>query len=299
MRKILLFDGTGMVYRGYYALKNLKNSQGQAVGGILGFFNILFKELTNHKPSHFALCFDRKEPTHRKLEYPEYKANRSKAPDELYEQMGIIKQILQNGLNIVESAGDEADDLIACLNSQKQSSDQVFVYSSDLDLLQLADQNTTIIKPGNSKIVDSYFTPEKIYEKYQLTPEQIIDYKGIKGDSSDNLKGIKGIGDKTATKLLNEYGNLENIYANLHQLTPKIQEKFLQDKETAFMCKRLATLNHKIANCPPLENFQNTHIEYSKLQAEFEKLEFKNIYKKINTLKVIMPNLSQQTSLFA
>ena len=298
MRKILLFDGTGMVYRGYYALRNLENSKGQAVGGILGFFNILFKELINHKPSHFALCFDRPEPTHRKIEYPEYKANRSKAPDDLYEQIRLIKEILKNGLNITESPGDEADDLIACLNAQKTASDQVYVYSSDLDLLQLADQNTTIIKPGNSKIVDTYFTPEKIYEKYQLTPTQIIDYKGIRGYSSDNLKGVHGVGDKTATKLLNQYGSLEAIYENLNDLKPKMQEKFIQDKDTALMCKRLATLNHKINNCPPLEEFQNNHIQYEKLQEAFENLEFKTIFKKLKTLKVIMPNLSKQSSLF-
>lgn len=298
MKKTLLFDGTGILFRSYYAIPNLRNSRNEPTGGILGFFNILFKELLKHKPTHFAVCFDRAEPTFRKIEYTEYKAQRTKAPDELFIQLNIVKELLKMGLNLTEEPGYEADDLIACLNAQKEAQDKVLIYSSDQDLLQLVDSNSSVIKPGTRKLGDTIFTPEKVIEKYELTPKQIIDFKAICGDPSDNLKGINGIGKKTAVKLIKEYKNLENIYQNLDKLTPKMKEKFEKDKEIAFLCKKMATLVEKVENCPSIELLDPFQIKYEDLKDAFIKLECNTLVAKLKLLEQIWPNKSSQVSLF-
>lgn len=298
MKKTLLFDGTGILFRSYYALPNLRNSKNEPTGGILGFFNILFKELLKHKPTHFAVCFDRAEPTFRKVEFEAYKAQRSKAPDDLFIQLNIVKELLKEGLNLTEEAGFEADDLIACLNAQKSSQDEVLIYSSDQDLLQLVDQSSSVIKPGTKKQGDEIFTPEKVIEKYELTPKQIIDFKAICGDPSDNLKGVNGIGKKTAVKLIKEFESLENIYNNLDKLSPKMREKFENDKEVAFLCKKLATLIDCVDNCPSIEELHPFRIKYENLREAFIKLECHTLTAKLKLLEQIWPNQSSQVSLF-
>lgn len=302
MKTALYIDGTGVFFRGYYGLPPLKNSKGQYLQGIIGFFNILFRTLETYKPDYFAICFDRSEETVRKEEYPEYKANRSKAPDDLYVQMVTLKEILENSnLNYLDKAGYEADDIIASLVKQNLKNVQhQYVYSSDLDLLQLADQNTSIIKPQNGAKPDLIFTPKEIQEKYELLPAQITDYKGLHGDTSDNLKGVPKIGKKTATKLLKEFHNLENIYQNLDSMTPKMQENFLNNKDQAFLCKKLATLIQDL-EIPKLESLSYRAIKTQNLKDYFNQLELnkaKVLLDKLIDSQPEMQSISSQDSLF-
>ncbi len=302
MSKALYIDGTGVFFRGYYGLPPLKNSKGQYLQGIIGFFNILFRTLETYNPDYFAICFDRSEDTVRKQEYPEYKANRSKAPDDLYQQMVILKEILINSnLNYFDKAGYEADDIIASLCKDNQDKlDHQYVYSSDLDLLQLSNSKTSIIKPQNGSKEDIIFTPASIMQKYELTPQQIIDYKGLHGDNSDNLKGIPKVGKKTATKLLKEFQSLENIYQHLDTMTPKMQENFIQNKDQAFLCKKLATLITDL-NPAQLNKLEYSNIKADTLQSYFTKLELNKAKTLLDRLSKTHPEIIQtqkQASLF-
>lgn len=297
MKTALYIDGTGVFFRGYYGLPPLKNSKGQYLQGIIGFFNILFRTLETYKPDYFAICFDRSEETVRKQEYPEYKANRSKAPDDLYAQMVTLKEILENSnLNYLDQAGYEADDIIASLVKQNvKNVDHQYVYSSDLDLLQLSDEKTSIIKPQNGSKPDLIFTPKEIHEKYELHPNQIVDYKGLHGDSSDNLKGVPKVGKITATKLLNEFQNLETIYENLNTLTPKMQENFINNKEQAFLCKKLATLIVDLKT-PQVQELSYRQIKTQNLRNYFNMLELNKAKVLLDRLIESQPELQSQRS---
>jgi len=299
MKTALYIDGTGVFFRGYYGLPPLKNSKNQTLQGIIGFFNIIFRTLETYNPDYFVICFDRSEETQRKKEYPDYKANRSKAPDDLYAQMVILKTLLQSSnFNYLDMAGFEADDLIATLNKKNQQIENHLIYSSDLDLLQLTTSNTKIIKPQNGSKPDIIFTPELVLEKYEIHPHQITDYKGLHGDSSDNLKGIPGVGKKTATKLINEYQSLENIYENIENLKGKMKEKFEENKEVAFMCKRLATLIEDL-DVPSIESFKFDGIDTEKLQTMFAELELNKASQNLKKLIKQHPEMeNNQSQLF-
>ena len=303
MQKFLIIDGTALVFRGFYAVPKLTTPSGQATNAILGYFTILINLLIEQKPDYFTVCFDRPEETQRKKDFADYKATRVKAPDELYSQIQPIKDILTQGkLNLLELAGTEADDLIATLAKNNKSSElNTLIYSSDLDLLQLVDENIKVLKPGNSKIGNKIIDTTYILGKYGFSPLQIQDYKGLHGDSSDNLPGVKGIGEKTATKLIQEYGSLDGIYQNLDKLTDNIRQKLITDKDQAYMCKQLATLQH---DCPincNLENYSTSNIDYSKIQEMLEQLYINKLGYKIDKLKNLntpVNNNPQQSSLF-
>lgn len=284
MNKLLLIDGTALVFRGFYGIRNpMINSQGLPTNAIYGFFSMTFKCLLRYKPTHFAICFDRSEPTRRHTEYKEYKANRSKAPDDLYTQLVIIKQILENtNFNLLEKPGHEADDIIATLQQVHSPNIPTQIYSADFDLLQLVDNNTTVITPSSKeeKILDL----KASIDKYQIQPTQIPDFKGLSGDSSDNLPGVKGIGPKTAVKLIQDYKTLEGIYENIDKHPAKIQEKLKKDKEIAFLCKNLATLDKNVPVDTSLERLKIQNISLADLTEEFQKIEFRKLLQKLRIL---------------
>lgn len=303
MQKFLIIDGTALVFRGFYAVPKLSTPNGQPTNAILGYFTILINLLIEQKPDYLAVCFDRPEETQRKKDFADYKATRVKAPDDLYSQIQPIKDILsKGGLNLVELAGTEADDLIATLAKTNKSSDlNTLIYSSDLDLLQLVDEHIKILKPGNSKIGNKIVDTAFILGKYGFSPLQVQDYKGLHGDSSDNLPGVRGVGEKTATKLIQDYGSLDSIYQNLDKLSENLKQKLLADKDQAYMCKQLATLH---SNCPINTNLTDYTIHNTKLDVITKMLEDLDISKltyKIQKLKnkiELVNNNPAQTSLF-
>ncbi|ENY69342.1 DNA polymerase I: 5'-3' exonuclease domain protein [Metamycoplasma auris 15026] len=242
--KLLIIDGTYLAYRSYFALNKsnimLTDENGFSTNEVVLFFKSLFNLINEHRPTHLFVAFDAKEKTFRHQMYDMYKANRSKMEPSFYFQLDLIKQILSSlKIRNIEKNGYEADDIIAKLCFEYKNINKL-IFSADQDLNQLIDEKTSIIKKNK----DEYFILDNANFKtsYGIEPYQVVDYKAIIGDSSDNFSGIKGIGPKTASKLLNEYQNLENIYANLEDIKSTWASKFIEYKDFAFRNKVIAQL---------------------------------------------------------
>ena len=264
--KILLIDGHSILNRAFYGLPDLTNSEGRHTGAVYGFLNILFRILEEEKPKYLTVAFDLHEPTFRHKIYNAYKGTRKPMPEELREQVPLIKDVLTAmGIKIVYKPGFEADDLLGTLavRSEKAGMD-VTILSGDRDLLQLATEKVLIRLPKTSRgktTIENFHTQEVI-EKYQVTPPQIIELKALMGDSADNIPGIPGVGEKTATKMVVEFGSIENAYAHLEEVKPnKAKESLREHYDMAVLSKTLATIN------------TDSPIDYS-----YEEAELKNLY---------------------
>ena len=245
--KLVLIDGNSIINRAFYGLPQLSNSKGVHTNAVYGFMNILLKIMGQEKPSYLAVAFDLKGPTFRHKMYTEYKGNRKGMPEELAEQMPLLKNLLKAmKISIVELEGYEADDLLGTLAKRGEKAGmKVSVISGDRDLLQLVTDNIMVRIPktrSSGTEVEDY-TPEDVKEKYQLSPLQIIDLKAIMGDSSDNYGGVPGIGEKGATKLLVEFGSVEEAYARIEEISAtKTKNALREHYDQALLCKKLATI---------------------------------------------------------
>lgn len=246
--KILLIDGHSILNRAFYGLPDLTNADGRHTGAVYGFLNILFRILEEEKPQYLTVAFDLHEPTFRHKMFEAYKGTRKPMPEELREQVPLIREMLAAmGIKIVSKAGYEADDLLGTLavRSEKEGMD-VTILSGDRDLLQLATEKVMIRLPKTSrgKTTIENFHAEEVLEKYQVTPSQIIELKALMGDSADNIPGIPGVGEKTATKLIVEFGSIENAHAHLEEIKPnKARESLREHYDMAELSKKLATIN--------------------------------------------------------
>lgn len=245
MKKLILVDGNSIFHRAYHALPPIKNENGESVNAILGFSSMIINVLLRESPDYLAICFDKRGKTFRHDVYTEYKATRTKAPDDLYAQFPRAKEFLEAfAVPIFELEGFEADDLIATLATQAEKTDisKTLILTSDRDALQLISDKTHVLAPikGVSEMIE--FDEKTVIEKYEIKPSQMADYKGLFGDTSDNIKGVAGVGKKTAQKLIQEFASLENIYANIDQIKGSLKEKLLNDKESAFMSKNIGKL---------------------------------------------------------
>ena len=252
--KILLIDGHSILNRAFYGLPDLTNTEGKHTGAVYGFLNILFRILEEEKPDYLTVAFDLHEPTFRHKIYEAYKGTRKGMPEELREQVPLMKEMLgAMKVKMVSLAGYEADDLLGTLagRSEKLGMD-VTILSGDRDLLQLATDKVMIRLPKTSrgKTTIEDFHAEQVKEKYQVTPRQIIELKALMGDSSDNIPGIPGVGEKTATKMIVEFGSVENAYAHLEEVKPnKAKESLRAHYDMASLSKTLATIDTDV----PLE----------------------------------------------
>ncbi len=246
--KILLVDGHSIINRAFYGVTDLTNSQGLHTNAIFGFLNTLFKVLEEEKPDYVMVAFDVKAPTFRHVMYEAYKGTRKPMPEELHEQVPVLKEVLHAmGISTVEKAGLEADDLLGTAARQGEAKGmEVTVLSGDRDLLQLATERIKIRLPktkGGITETENYKTQDVI-DRYQVTPLQIIELKALMGDSSDNIPGVPGIGEKTATSLIVKYGSIENAYAHVEEITPnRAREALRNHYDMAKMSKALATIN--------------------------------------------------------
>jgi DNA polymerase-1 len=245
-KKLVLIDGNSIAYRAFFALPLLNNDKGVHTNAIYGFTMILMKILEDEKPSHLLVAFDAGKTTFRHETYKEYKGGRQKTPPELSEQFPFIRELLDAySISRYELPNFEADDIIGTLSRQAEKDGfEVKVISGDKDLTQLVSEHITVdITRKGITDVDSY-TPEFVQDKYGLVPAQIVDMKGLMGDSSDNIPGVPGVGEKTAIKLLKEYETLERLLESLDQVTgKKLKEKLEENKDQAIMSKELATIN--------------------------------------------------------
>ncbi len=245
--KLVLIDGNSIVNRAFYGLPDLTTTDGRHTNGILGFFNILFKILEEEKPQYLTIAFDVKHPTFRHEMYAEYKGTRKGTPEELLEQIPVLKDIIRAmGILQLERPGYEADDILGTLAKQAEKDGmEVSLVSGDKDLLQIADDVIKVripkTKRGGTEIED-YYTNDVI-EKYGLRPEQIIDLKGLMGDASDNIPGVPGIGEKTATKLLQQFETVENTLEHVDEVMPnKAKQSLKEHADLARLSKALATI---------------------------------------------------------
>ncbi|MGN0357549.1 MAG: DNA polymerase I [Blautia sp.] len=279
--KILLIDGHSILNRAFYGLPELTNAEGLHTNAIYGFLNILFKTIEEEKPDYLTVAFDLHAPTFRHKMYTEYKGTRKSMPAELREQVPIMKDVLTAmGVTILSKEGYEADDLLGTVAKKSEAKGMdVTVLSGDRDLLQLASEQICIRIPKTrfgKTTVEDYFAKD-VKEKYQLEPEQIIELKALMGDSADNIPGLPGVGEKTATKLLLEYGTVENAWEHVQEIKPKkAQNAFLDHYDMAILSKKLATIKIDSPIDYDWETSRLGNLYTQEAYEFFKELEFKN-----------------------
>jgi len=281
-KKIMLVDGNSIINRGFYGMPLLKNSQGRYTNAVYGFLNILFKLLDEEKPDYLAVAFDLKAPTFRHKMYEEYKGKRKGMPEELREQMPLLKEVLcAMQVACYEKEGYEADDILGTLS--KMAIDQgIFpvVVSGDRDMLQLAAENVKIRIPktkGGKTEVEDYYAAD-VFEKYGVTPMEFIELKALMGDASDNIPGVPGIGEKTATKIIQQYHNIEEAIAHGSEIKPKrASENIVAFQEQARLSKFLATIIRDVPVEMPVEKMGIDDLFNPEVYEWMKQLEFKNL----------------------
>ena len=283
-QKLILIDGNAIIHRAFHGIPPFKTSKGELVNSVYGFASILLNLLNNEKPDYIALTFDLKGPTFRHEQYKEYKATRSKAPDELYSQIPRIKELVKAfRIPIFEKQGFEADDLLGTLAGQAEIQNLLtYIVTGDLDTLQLVSEKTMVYTFARGFSKPLIYDRAKVLDRYGLSPEQVTDMKALQGDSSDNIKGVKGVGAKTTKTLLQKYGNIENLYDNLHEITGSIHNKLKTDKESAFLSKELATIICDVEVELDLDKCRTHEYDTEKLQSIFTELEFNSLLKRLN-----------------
>jgi DNA polymerase I len=278
MKKLYLVDSSAMFYRAFFALPPLTNSSGMQTNALYGFVSMTIKLLKDCKPDYIAYCFDRSEPSFRHEMYSEYKATRDDMPDTLRPQVPYMKKLTDAlGLFSIDKERYEADDVIGSLTrwGREQNLD-VTIVSGDKDFAQL-------VKPGVSlydTMKDVRLDSDGVYGKWEVRPEQIIDYLAIVGDTSDNIPGVKGVGPKGAVKLLKEFGTLDKVYENIDMIKPPgVQKKMAESKESAAMARKLLTIVVDLDLPVSLDAMKLQHIDQPKLVALLQELGFKNFEK--------------------
>lgn len=300
--KFIIIDGHALIHRCFHAFPPLTNKKGELLNAVYGFAAILIKILKDLKPDYIAVTFDLEAPTFRHKEFDDYKAHRQKQPDELYEQIPKVEELVKIfDIPVYSKEGFEADDLIGTLakaapkQAGKDGLENIIV-TGDLDALQLIDKNTRVytFKKGVSET--TIYGAKEVKGRYGLTPEQMIDYKAIAGDSSDNIPGVPGIGDKGATTLLIEFKTLDNVYKNI--ASDKIKERqrnlLKEHKKTAYLSQKLATIKTDVSIKFKLEDCEIKPVDQKKVFDLLQKFEFKSLLSRL-------PGLSNkgQVSLFA
>lgn len=280
----MLIDGNSIMYRAFFAMPPLTNSSGLHTNAIYGFTTMLLKLLDEYKPSHVLVAFDAGKVNFRHESFTEYKAGRQKTPSELSEQFPIVKELITAfGIAQYEHNGFEADDIIGTLTKladQKQI--ETVVVSGDKDMLQLASNVVTIAVTRKGVTDVDLYTPDAIFEKYQLTPAQIIDLKGLMGDTSDNIPGVPGVGEKTAIKLLTQFPSVEEVLANIDSQKGKLKENLTQHAESAMLSKQLATIYRDISLELTEEEMKYDGYKASELIGVLQRLEFKSLIERLN-----------------
>jgi len=291
MKKLVLIDGNAVIHRAYHSIpKNFTNRKGEKTNALYGFAMTLVKVLEDLKPEYLATSFDLAGPTFRHKEYKEYKATRVKADQDLYDQIPLIKEMVKNiGIPIYEKEEYEADDVLGTITTKMEKEKiQTFVVSGDKDIFQLIGANVKVynLRKGlsQSAIVDK----EYVEKEYNLQPEDFIDLKALAGDSSDNIPGVPGIGQVTATKLLQKFDTLENLYeaieketgSKLDDFKPRIINLLKEHKEQAFLSQKLATICKKVPIDFSLEDCLFGEYDKDKLKEVFEELGFVSLLRR-------------------
>ncbi len=284
MERLVLIDGSSVLYRAFFALPPFINSKGLRTNAAYGFTMMLFKMLEDYKPDYIAVAFDVKAPTFRHKEYDAYKATRERMPDELASQIPIVNDIL-SALNIktVEVPGFEADDILGTMSKvAEEQGYETYIVTGDRDALQLVSDNTKVVlnKKGMTNV--DVYDMDYFKEKYGITPTEFIDLKGLMGDQSDNVPGVPGVGKKTAMKLIKEYSSINNVINNLDSMKNKrIKNLLTENMDKALLSKRLCTIVRDLPVKFDMNEYALTQPDGEKIREIFETLEFKSLLDKI------------------
>lgn len=282
-KKLILLDGNSLFNRAFFALPLLMNKKGFYTNAIYGFTNMANNIIESHQPDYMVVAFDLKAPTFRHKEFDDYKAGRMKMPEELAMQVEPLKKVVEAlGIQRAEFAGYEADDIIGTLSKfGEEEGLEVIIVTGDKDALQLASEKTKVLitKKGISETEE--YDAQKVIDTYGLTPTEFIDLKALMGDKSDNIKGVAGIGEKTGIKLLKEYHSIENIYENIEQIKGAVKTRLENDKESAFLSKRLATIVRDMPLELDLEDLKFMGIQEEELAELYREFEFTSLLNKL------------------
>ncbi|MDU5272461.1 MAG: DNA polymerase I [Finegoldia magna] len=308
-KKALIIDGSSLLFRGFYAIRDLTTKDGIHTNGVFGFMNMYYSVMGKINPDLVVVCFDRKEPTFRHEKYSEYKGNRQETPEELIGQFDMLKELLKAmGVSYIDLKGYEADDIAGTLAKQASSKDyDVYLLTGDKDYLQLIDDNTKVVLTKRGITETKIYDVDILKEEYGITPKQMIDLKGLMGDKSDNIPGIDGVGEKTALKYIQKYGSIEGLYEHVDEISgKKTKQKVIDGEDIAYLSRELGTINTDvpedlmgfgIEDCT-IKEADNDHLIEVLTKLEFnsfikklpneesnEKFEYENLDEKVDEIK--------------
>ncbi|MFW6082894.1 MAG: 5'-3' exonuclease, partial [Chloroflexota bacterium] len=302
-KKLVLIDGHALAYRAYHALPDdLTTSNGELTNAVYGFTSMLLSVLEEERPSHIAVTFD-KGRTFRHEIYAEYKAHRAKMPDELRSQMDRIRRVVQVlDIPIYEREGYEADDLLGSLARQAEDKGiETLIVTGDMDLLQLVSEHTRVLTSRWRFSDTVIYDVQKVEERYDgLEPHQLVDYKAMMGDKSDNIPGVYGVGEKTATKLLKKYESLDQIYAHIDDVSGRFRSRLQEERAQAFLSRQLARIDREAPVTLGLDACEVRTFDYEEVLDLFHELEFKSLIDRLPEPRSLQPpGVAHQLKLFS
>ncbi len=295
---LVLFDGNAIVHRAFHALPPLTVSKtGEIVGAVYGFALILLKAINELKPTHYAIAFDKKGPTFRHQMFDQYKAQRPPTPDELVNQLGRVRQLVNAfHIPIFELDDYEADDVLGTLSQQASHQDiDTIIVTGDADAMQLVSPRVRVFTPRRAFGDTMLYDEVAVNQKYGIKPEQIADFKALKGDPSDNIPGVPGIGEKTAVRLIQQFGTIDQIYVNIGEVTPpKLQALLRQNEAIARLSKELTTIVTQTPVTLNLDDCQISHYDRNQATELFRELEFFSLLPKLPEVEEVAPETTAQ-----
>ena len=276
-----MVDGNAILHRAFHAMPPFKTPRGEPIGAVHGFVSMLLKTIGDLKPTHLAIAFDEKKPTFRHKEFAEYQAQRPEAHEDLVSQFSKARETARAfGIAVYSKSGFEADDVIGTL-AQKAKVDEVVVVTGDRDLLQLVTPKIKLYMPVSGLSNAKLYTNKETIARMGVPPEQIVDFKALVGDPSDNYKGVPGIGPKTAASLLKEYGSLENIYKNLPKVPEKTKKLLKENKASALQSQKLAQIVTDVKIDFDLTDSAKWQVDSPEVLELFSKFGFKTLGKRV------------------
>ncbi|MBI2453503.1 hypothetical protein HYV56_02255 [Candidatus Peregrinibacteria bacterium] len=298
MKRLILIDGNSLLHRAFHAIPPLTGPQGEQVNAVYGFASMLTNIFKILSPDYVAVTFDTAKKTFRHEAFQEYKATRKKAPQELYDQIPLIKELVEAfTIPIFECDGYEADDVLGTLvdKAKKHQDLETVVVTGDLDTLQLVSSCVSVATPykGFQEIV--LYDPQKVQERLGVSPSQVIDFKALKGDISDNIPGVPGIGEKTAVLLLKKYSSLHNIYEHINEIEESTRKKLNDGEKSAYLSQKLCAICLDIPLTFDLELCRISLEKLHKAYSFFERFRFLSLLKRLDALRKNIPSIQQST----
>ena len=298
MSKLVLVDGNAIIHRAYHAMPTtLTDKEGNPTNAVYGFTSMLLRIIEDLEPTHLIVCFDRKEPTFRKEMFEDYQAHRPEADKELISQFGTVRKVVSSfGIPIFDKAGYEADDLIGTIAIKAEKDlDGVVIVTGDKDILQLVTDKTKVYLPIKGLSIAKLMDKDEVMAKLGVWPEQIVDYKALVGDPSDNYPGVRGIGPKTAESLLDEYENFDKIYKNIDDIPVNTKKKLVDGKKMGEMSYKLAKIDTDVPLKYDVEEAKDWGIERKEILETFSDIGFRSLSKRVEKMRKEKEKQSQMS----